>query len=248
MKRLKTLVIEDEPKVREEIEWLVKSQPNLLLLGSCGSVKKAVGLITRTRPDFILFDIQLTDGTSFDILSQLKEIDFKFVFITAYDRYAIKAIKFGAFDYLLKPLDEEEFDTMIEKVVSKSLEDFTKRVNLTHKIFQKKQINIDDIISIPAKDYIQIVKLKDIMYCESCGSYTNLHLHGGDVVLSTKTLKLYDGILPQDYFIRTHQSYIINKYFISRFIKTGSIVLTNNIQIPVSVRKKDDVLNFLSTL
>ena len=113
---MRTLVIEDEPAVRKEIEWLVNQEQEFSLLGTASNVHDALILIKATKPELVLMDIQLADGTAFDILNSLPEISFNIIFITAYNHFAIKAIKYGALDYLLKPLDETELKSALQKI------------------------------------------------------------------------------------------------------------------------------------
>ncbi|RZK35357.1 MAG: response regulator, partial [Pedobacter sp.] len=115
---IRTLIIEDEPAIRKEIEWLLQQETQFNLIGFATSVAESLVLIKATKPELILMDIQLTDGTAFDILDQLEEIPFRIIFITAYNHFAVKAIKFGALDYLLKPLDDVEFKSALAKIVT----------------------------------------------------------------------------------------------------------------------------------
>lgn len=245
---IKTIIIEDEPAVRKEIEWLVNQEKDLDLLGSAAGVREALGLIGETDPQLALMDVQLTDGTAFDILSRLKEIPFRVIFITAYNHFAVKAIKYGAVDYLLKPLDEEELCAALDKVRAEGVDNLQaqqQQLDIVQAYTGKKEESLDDQLVLHTMEYIQMLQLKDIIYCRSEGSYTNFFLIDGRKVMVSKPLKYYDELLPEKWFLRPHQSYLVNRLCIDRFMKSGSIILKNQVEIPVSVRRKDYVLQRL---
>jgi two-component system LytT family response regulator len=249
MHELKTLIIEDEPAVRKELEWLVSQEKSLKLEGTAHSVTSALQLIKDIVPQLVLMDIQLTDGTAFDILNKLEEPSFHIIFITAYDHFAIKAIKFGALDYLLKPIDGEEFSTTIQKLNKKlSGANHSDRINITKEQNAKDVISINSTLCITSVDCLQMIKLNEIIYLSGEGSYTQFHLQNNKKITASKPLKYYEEILPVEFFLRTHQSYVVNKTFIDKYLKTGVLVMTDLSEIPVALRRKDFVLDQLSTL
>lgn len=247
---IRTLIIEDEPAVRKEIEYLVSQNPELILLGAASSVKEALVLIQTTAPQLVLMDIQLTDGTAFDILEQLHEIKFKIIFITAYNHFAIKAIKYGSLDYLLKPLDENELKAAIQKLL-------TQQINLDHQD-EKLQIirdnhqlgerNLDSRIVLTTQESLQVIQLKDIVYCQSEGGYTWFFLANGQKTLISKPLKFYDELLPEDCFLRPHQSYLVNILYVDKYLKIGDLILKDKTEIPVSTRRKDYIVQRIMTI
>lgn len=240
---MRTLIIEDEPAVLKELEWLVAQVPHLNYIGSAAYVHEALVLIKNTKPDLVLFDIQLHDGTSFDILNQLESIDFKFIFITAYNEFAIKAIKFGALDYLLKPIDEEEFYTTLQKIKTTD-PNLSAQWITTQEALQKKN-SLDLQICVSTLEYLQVITLADILYINGDGAYTHFHLQDNKKITSSKPLKFYEELLPDNFFIRTHQSYVVNKIGIDKFLKTGYLVMKNNDTIPVATRRKEMMIKFL---
>ncbi|MGD1840995.1 MAG: LytR/AlgR family response regulator transcription factor [Thermonemataceae bacterium] len=248
MHTLKTFVVEDEPIVKEEIIWHVNNHTQLELVGNAASVKEALVAIPHVKPDLVLFDIQLLDGTSFEILNHLPTLNFKFIFITAFDQHAIKAIRYGAFDYLLKPLNEEEFYQAIERLQKTPNKILPTQVKASSQVYEQEALGMDDIISIASVDFIQVVRLKDIMFCESDSSYTLIYLQDKRKITASKTLKFYEEVLSETHFLRCHQSFLVNKLYIDKYLKTGYLLLKNGKNIPVSVRKKDYVLNRLSSL
>lgn len=249
MHPLKTLIIEDEPAVRKELEWLVSQEKSLKLEATASSVEQALQVIKDTGPHLVLMDIQLTDGTAFDILNKLEEPAFHIIFITAYDHFAIKAIKFGALDYLLKPIDGEEFSATIQKLNKKiSGANYSDQINIAKEQNTKDLISISSTLCITSIDCLQMIKLNEIIYLSGEGSYTEFHLENNKKATASKPLKYYEDLLPAEYFLRTHQSYIVNKNFIDKYLKTGVLIMKDLSEIPVALRKKEFVLHQLSTL
>lgn len=245
---IKTIIIEDEPAVRKEIEWLVRQEKDLELLGTASSVQGALGLISETNPQLALMDVQLIGGTAFDILARLKDISFRIIFITAYNHFAVKAIKYGALDYLLKPLDEEELHAALERVRADGTDNLQaqqQQLDIVQAQAGQTGGSLEDQLVLHTMEFIQMLQLKDIMYCRSEGSYTNFFLQDGRQIMVSKPLKYYDELLPEQWFLRPHQSYLVNRMCVDRFMKNGSIVLKNHVEIPVSVRRKDYVLQHL---
>lgn len=243
---MRTLIIEDEPAIRKELEWLVSQEKELKLEGTAATVSGALQLIKSTKPDLVLMDIQLTDGTAFDILNQLEEPSFHIIFITAYNHFAIKAIKYGALDYLLKPIDNEEFSTAIQKLKKIKQADYQGQINIIKEHSAAKPVEMNASICITSLDYLQMIRLNEIIYLSGEGSYTQIHLENNKKIIASKPLKYYEDLLPGDFFIRTHQSYIVNKNFIDKYLKTGIMIMKDLSEIPVATRRKEFILDQLS--
>jgi len=242
---IRTLIIEDEPAIRKEIEYLVNQQTNFKLLGTAASVKDALRLIGDTQPDLVLMDIQLTDGTAFDILDQLNEVTFKIIFITAYNHFAIKAIKYGSLDYLLKPLDESELKAVMQSIVIKQDDDlYTQQQKLSIAASQNQpdESNLESRMILATQESLQVIQLKDIVYCQSDGGYTWFYLVSGEKILISKPLKYYDELLPEEWFLRPHQSYLVNIIYVDKYMKVGDLILKNKKEIPVSTRRKEYIM------
>ncbi|WP_264550588.1 LytR/AlgR family response regulator transcription factor [Flavobacterium sp. N2038] len=248
MNQIRTLIIEDEPAIRKELQWLVSQEESLKLEAVAGSVKESLQIIKNTELDLILMDIQLTDGTAFDILNQLEQPSFHIIFITAYNHFAIKAIKYGALDYLLKPIDSDEFAAAIQKVSKVKQIDYLRQINFLKEYSVSKSIDMNSSICITSLDCMQIVRLNEIVHLSGEGSYTQIHLESKKIVTASKPLKYYEDILPGDFFIKTHQSYIVNKNFIDKYMKTGIIIMKNSSEIPVATRRKEFVMDHLNPL
>jgi two-component system, LytTR family, response regulator len=235
------LIVEDQPAIRKYVETLIAKEPGFKMVGSCGSISEASVLVALNDPHLLLLDINLPDGTGFDILAKFPDLSLKVIFLTAYQEHALKAIKFGALDYLLKPIVEEEFKVAINKALP-----FTKdQFDLVQKGFKN---GVHNRLVLRSQNYIQIVDVNDIIYCKSDAGYTQFFLSDGRNLMTSKYIKEYEEMLPAKKFIRPHQSYIVNLQFIDQYHKEGYLLLKNKTEIPVSVRKREQVLEYLTQL
>ena len=242
----KTLVIDDEPLIRESIKQVLEQYPEIVIIGTCGSVSEGETLIKNCQPDLVFLDIHLVDGTGFDLLKKIENIDFKLVFVTSYDQYAINAIKFGAFDYILKPIDEDEFDETLQRLFKEDVVTGVvsqQRVQLANNNLAGKNRRI----TLRLQDHYQLIDFDDIKYCQSDAGYTTFFLKDGKKTMVSKSLSEYEKLLPADEFLRTHQSYIVNISFVEKLTKEGFVVLKDKTSIPVSVRKKEEVTKKLTS-
>lgn len=240
---VRVVIVEDQPVIRNDILSLTQKQPGFIVVGSCGSVHDALILIPSTNPDLLLLDITLTDGNGFDILQKLSPVTFKVIFLTADNKYAIKAIKYGALDYLLKPIDEDEFKSALDKVLQSYP---VKQEQVTIAQQQLENNTPHDRLVLRSQQYLQIVSFAEIIYCQSDSGYTTFHLADGRQVLTSKYIKEYEELLPANIFLRPHQSYVVNSRYIDRYHKDGYLILKDSTQIPVSSRRKDAVIEYLT--
>ena len=248
---IRTLIIEDEPAVRKEIEWLLQQEQHFNLLGSATSVSESLVLIKATQPELILMDIQLTDGTAFDILNQLEEINFRIIFITAYNHFAVKAIKYGALDYLLKPLDETELKAALHKVIDEGANGLAvqaQQISILKAQGTQSGNDLENRIVLHTLEYLQVLQLKEIIYCQSEGGYTKFFLSDDRRIMISKPLKYYDELLPEKWFLRPHQSYLVNVLYVDKFLKSGTIVLKDHTEIPVSSRRKEYIIQHINSI
>lgn len=241
-------IIEDETDIRDDLTDLVNQFDELEVVGGCGTVSEALQLVQRTNPELVLLDIFLKDGTAFDFLDALlPDIPFKLIFITAYDQHAIRAIKFGALDYLLKPVDEKELQLALRKACDASpFGDSRNTVRIAGKHLRGPTEAGGEIV-LRTQQAMHVVQLDDIIFCQSEGCYTTFCLREGRQIMVSKPLKVYHEIFPESLFLRPHQSYLVNCAFIQTFQKNGLLVLTDGCEIPVSVRKREAVINFLNS-
>jgi two-component system LytT family response regulator len=228
---------------------LARHCPQVNVLPTANGVQKGIEAILELQPDIVLLDIQMKDGTGFDLLAAFPSIEFKVIFITAYDKYAIQAFRFSAVDYLLKPVNPEllveavtRAGLMIQDHFNLQVQALEENLRTVH-IQQKKMI-------VKTSENIFLLDLKDIISCESDSSYTTIHTASGDHIMVSKTLKEYEELLTSCGFYRVHKSYLINLSHIRRFERQdgGSIVLTNDIKIPVASRKREEMLELLEKL
>ena len=191
--------------------------------------------------ELVFLDINLSDGTAFDFLDQLESIDFKIIFITAYEEYALQALKIGAVDYLLKPVDVDELKAALQKVEKLTAADQKNQIAKAKQVFN----NEGNHIILSFHDSYQVINLDELIYCESDKGYTTFYCVDGKKHLVSKTLKDFEDRLLEAKFQRPHQSFMINMKFVDKYDKSGTIYLKNGTKIPVSSRKKE---TFLSSL
>lgn len=238
---MRTLIVEDKPYIRKGlINLLEMIDSSTEILGECGNVKEAVIVAEACKPELIFLDINLPDGNAFDFLAQTDHLNFKVIFITAYEEFALQALKYGAVDYLLKPVDIEELSKALSKVVNHSLQE------QKHKIEKVKQLWSPDTnqLILSLQDSFQVIDLQELIYCETDKGYTTFYCTNDRKFMVSKTLKAYESQLAQANFTRPHQSYMVNLKYIDRYDKSGLIHLKNGKTVPVSTRKKDSFLSF----
>ncbi|PTT02064.1 DNA-binding response regulator [Pedobacter sp. HMWF019] len=238
-------IIEDEPAIRKEISYLIQQEANTELVGWSDSVRTAVKLIEEKQPDVILMDIQLRDGTAFDLLKMLFPIPQNIIFITAYNHFAIKAIKYGALDYLLKPIDQTELKEALERYRRRTDNNPQWMQQLSMAQDSMSAAELPESIALNSVHNVRIVSVHDIIYCKGDGPYTFFFLNDGTKQLISKPLKYYEELLPAPHFLRTHQSYLVNRRFVSGINRSEYIVLKNKEEIPISTRRRSAVLTQL---
>lgn len=241
---LKAIIVDDEPKARENLQILLQDfVKGVAVVALCHNVDEAIAAVNLHSPDVVFLDIQLQRETGFDLLTKLKEINFEVIFTTAYSEYAIKAFKFSAIDYLLKPIDIEELKKAVSKVEKRVSNNMASR--LTQLVQNLKQGSTENYkIALPTLEGLVFVNIKDILYCEASSNYTQIFT-AEEKYLVSKTLKEYDELLSDHNFFRIHNSYLININSIKKYVKGegGYVVLNNNTALDVSKRKKEAFLN-----
>jgi two-component system LytT family response regulator len=243
---IRALIIDDEAKARQGLRLeLERYCPEVEVLALCESPEVGLEKINELHPDLIFLDVQMPKMTGFDLLEKLPEIHFEVIFVTAYDRYAIKAIKFSALDYLLKPIDVDELVTSVEKISKKQRNKSVQYQSLLNNV--KSGSEKLKRLAIPSDNEIILQKIKDIVYCEADSSYTTLHLADNKKITVAKTLKEFENILPETDFCRIHHSTLVNMAHVVKYIKGegGYIIISNDKHLNVSRRKKDSFLQRL---
>jgi len=246
---IRTIIIEDEQKSREMLAAIVeKNCPDLSVVGLAKNVKEGVEMIQNLKPELVFLDISMPDGSGFDLLEQVTGHKFDLIFATASDAHAIKAIKYSACDYLLKPIDMEELQVAVARVVKKknaipnmeNLQFLIQHLKRSDEHFQK--------ITLPTGNAYEIVNVKDIVRCEADGSYTTFYLSDKRKLMISAGLKHYEELLPEKDFIRVHHHHLINMNHVIRFLKEdgGYAIMSDGSKIEISRRKKETFMERLN--
>ncbi|TCI93138.1 LytR/AlgR family response regulator transcription factor [Tenacibaculum sp. M341] len=234
---IKALIVEDELYIRKGLISMIESlDKNIDIVGECESVQEAVTVTKACKPDLIFLDINLKGGLAFDFLEKVEDLSFQIIFITAYDQYALQAIKNGALDYILKPVDIEELEKAIDKVKDVK-EDRTEHLKIVKDQFAG---NKKEHLVLRLQEGYQIIRFDTLMYCQSDKGYTTFYLEDKKSYIASKPIKEFEEQLPDEMFVRTHQSYVVNLKYVDKFDKTGYIFLKSGQKIPVSTRKKEE--------
>jgi len=247
--RIKGIIIDDEYNNIENIQSILQQfYPEVEIIATAGNADDGIAVIGKLQPDLLFLDIQMPGKTGFDVLKAFPQIGFEIIFITAYDQYGIQAIKFSALDYLLKPIDIEEFKRAVEKAIDKiaSRQKNSSIGNLLE--YLKKGQKDSPKMALPTLEEIRYVPVTEIVRCQASDNYTVFHLDGSEQILVCRTLKEYAGLLAPHGFIRTHQSHLVNAYFVKSYLKEdgGALLLKDHTKIPISRQNRDLVKEALN--
>lgn len=249
MEKLTAIIVEDLSDALQLLKKDIETRfPNITIIDTAQSVVEAAKVLRKKKPDLLFLDIMLGDGTGFDILEIFPDLKAKIIFVTASDEFAIKAFKFAAIDYVLKPYSHHDLDQAINRAVSQ-LQPNNERLSILKDTLTSPEKKPDKI-SLHTLDKIIIVNLDAIVRCESDSNNTIFYLDNGKKIFVTKTLKYFADLLKPYDFLRIHQSHLINLQCIAEFIKTdgGYLMLKNGENVPVSVRKRAEVLEVLDKM
>lgn len=246
---MKILLVDNEPEIRSVLKEMVLAwAAGVHVIEEADGVATGVEKINAFQPDVVLLDVEMNDGTGFDLLKQIPNPSFQLIFTTAHNQYAIQAFKFSAMDYLLKPVDPVELNACLQKameqVSSKTLKQQLDAMmqQLYNKQEPDRQIVLKDI------DKTYFVKMNDILYCEAEGSYAKFYLTNSEPIFVSRNLRYYEELLAPAGFIRTHHSCLVNPSKIKiydRKTDSGTLILEGGHTIPVSQRKKEFVMQLL---
>ena len=246
---IKAIIIDDEHSGRQSLQQALGQYcPDVEILQSCESPETGITAIRIQKPDLVFLDVQMPNLSGFDVLQKLSPIDFEVIFVTSYDQYAIKAIKFSAIDYLLKPVDVDD----LIHAVQRARENLQK--NGKQQRYQSVLHNINyasgkiEKLAVPTLEGIDFFRTDDIIYCEADGSYTTLYMAGHQKQVISKNLKDFENLLTNSGFCRVHNSHLINMGHIQKYIKGdgGYVILTDNHHVDISRRRKDIFLGLLN--
>jgi two-component system LytT family response regulator len=206
--------------------------------------------ITHHRPELIFLDVEMPGMNGFQMLESVKLLDFDIIFTTAFDQYAIRAIRFGALDFLVKPIDKDELRHAVDSYVQRPAKDTLKQLNALYSQLDRKKDISGRKIAFPSLHGFELVPLEDIMVCEASSNYTKVHLKNGQHILVSRTLKDIAELLNMSPFFRLHHSYLVNLQCATQYIRGegGQLVLHGNLTVPVSRNKKDELISLLTNL
>jgi two-component system, LytTR family, response regulator len=237
---LRLVIVDDEAPARANLRAALGTLPlEVSVVGEAHDTASAVELLDKERPDVVLLDIWLGDGTGFDVMERISHNDTRVIFITAFDNYAVRAFKSGALHYLLKPVVRAELQEALERASAAPA--------LGEDALQHVRRALLDRINVPTAEGFHVLSPGEIMRCESDGNYTRFHLINGDKLLASRTLKEFDGLLEPHGFMRVHVSHLVNMAQVKMYLHRdgGTLVLANGQEVPVSHRRRQEVIEVL---
>jgi two-component system LytT family response regulator len=245
---IRTVLIDDETDSIRVLQKLLETYcPQVEVVGTADGVETGMAVIQETRPALLFLDIEMTHGNAFDLLNQLRPLTFQVIFVTAFDNYAIRAFKYSAVDYLLKPVDIDELVSAVTRVAERSQQ---------RNIVDQMQLFLDNMgtynlaqqkMAVPTVEGLIFINLREVVRLEAKNSYTQINLENGEVIMATRTIKDYEDILPETLFCRIHNSHIINLQKIEKYHKGrgGYVILEDGSEIEVAIRRRQEFLQRL---
>lgn len=249
MNNIKAVIIDDEIRGAEALKALLENYcDGVTVSGIAYNITDGNILISKTNPDVVFLDIEMPGGSGFDLLQPMKEINFSVIFVTAYQEYALKAIKFSALDYLLKPVIVSELQETIEKVKKVRTPKSNERLHLLHEVID--HVNPFNKMILSTMEGFYPVKLEHILYCRADDSYTHFYLQDGKHHIVSRQLKEFEEMLVSHNFFRIHKSYLINLNHVEivNRINGFTVVMSNNDHLPIASRKKDEFIERLKNM
>lgn len=248
-KLIKTLIIDDEPNARKALRNMLSLYcPQIQVVGEGEGVTEGFEAIRKLEPQLVLLDVEMPDGSGFDLLKRFEEIDFSVIFITAHEQYALQAIKFSALDYILKPVKPDELVAAIDRAVKSSKEDMILKLKSYSENTSEKNLPPRKIVLNTATN-VYVINVEDILRCESDENYTLIYFLDREKITVSKTLKEFDELLNPYGFFRVHQSHVINMAHVESYVKGlgGTVIMKNKERVPVSSRRKETFLRLLAS-
>ena len=250
--KIGALIIDDERRSRDTLRGMLEKycDNDVEIRGEADGMRTGIEAINKLNPEVVFLDIQMPDGSGFKLLELLEEINFEVIFTTAYDQFAIKAIRYSALDYLLKPIVPAELRNAVAKVVRKKSDGtINKHIRVLLENLKDNTLSSKRIV-LSTSEGMHIIDVKDIIRCESDDYYTRFFIRDRKPILVSKTLKEHEEMLSEYGFLRPHKSHLVNISYIKSFIKTdgGYILLNDGTTVPVSRRKREKTIQQLSHL
>lgn len=241
----RVLIVDDEPDARSVIaSYLLGYFPQHRTVGQAGSVGEAFRLIRETRPDLIFLDVEMADGTGFDLLDKFPRSDFQVIFTTAHDEFALRAFKYSAVDYLLKPIAPEDFTRAVDKAASRQS---SRMQHLLKMVSAPRHALAFEKIALPSQEGITMMALGDIVRLQSDGGYTTFWDKNGERCLVSRSIGEFEELLPSTQFMRIHTSHLVNLDCVKKFIREdgGTALMLDGSQVPIARRRKERFLEIL---
>ena len=246
---IKCILIDDERNALEMMEWLLKTYcPQVEIAALCNSAEQGIEAIHKHKPDVIFLDIEMPKMNGFDMLEKFDKLTFEVVFCTAYDQFAIKAFRYSALNYLLKPVDPDDLKETVQRIEERRSVPTREQFELLLQNIQQPAKNTPQRIALSTNDGLIFVPTHDIIYCEAESNYTNVVLAGGKKVLVSKVLKEIDEALSGPDFYRVHSSFLININHIKKFVRGdgGYIIMDNDAIVNVSRNRRQEFMELFS--
>ncbi len=244
---IKTIIIEDEQQSAEVLNLMLKKFSDIIeVVDICNTPAKGVESIQKKSPDLVFLDIEMPRMNGFEMLKKLGPVDFNIVFTTAYNKYAINAIKISALDYLLKPIDKDELARAIRKCqLSLEQRDMGYKMDVLLKNLSQHNA-LEKTLTLASVDGVRFIKMKDIIRLEANGRYTKFYLNNKEVIVSSRTLGDFEETLAANEFFRIHETHIINLLYIDRFHKGNNyVLLSDKTELPLARRRKEEFLKLI---
>jgi two-component system LytT family response regulator len=244
--KIKSIIVDDEKHGRENLAGILRQYcPDVDVLGEANSVDSAISLIHEKNPDLVFLDIEMPKANGFRLLEHFRDFRFEVIFVTAYDNYAIKAIRFSAADYILKPINLNDLQIAVSKVAERihQKQENQRMKQLVYNISQP----LNPRIGLPSGDRIEFVEVSKIVRCQGEGNYTHIYFEGNKHLLVAKTLVEFEDLLQEFSFFRVHKTHLVNLKQVIAYVKTdgGILQLSNGDSVAVSRRRKEDVQKML---
>ncbi len=246
MNTLRAILIDDEENSLNSLKVKIQQHcPNVEVIATCSKSADGLEAVNKMHPDLLFLDIEMPLMNGFVLLKNLEFKDFELIFVTAFDHYAIKAIQASALDYLMKPVSPEALKAAVERAFEKNIRSSKKQLDLLIENTGKRELRR---IAIPTTDGLAFIRVDDIVYLEASVNYTKIFLNNGDHYMVSRTLKDFEDMLPQNPFLRIHNSYIINLDYAEKYVRGegGQVVLKGDIILEVSKRKKNELLKMFT--
>jgi len=249
METVKAILVDDEPSSLQNLQQkIIEFCPAIKVIASSQKPEEAIFLIRHYKPDVIFLDIEMPRMNGFRLLEELEDTEAEIIFTTAYNNYAIDAIRISAFDYLVKPISVEDLQNAVERLLAQQKQHTQEKLNILRKSLQENKSQ-EDRIAIPTGDGMEFINIKNIVRIESSSNYSKLYMLNGQSLLVTRLLKDFEEMLLPYRFYRVHHSHLVNLSYIKKYIRGegGQIVMQSGDVIDVSRRKKDEFLKLIAS-